>query len=61
MNAIPAIERLADAMEREGINEIRRWPLGYFTVKLSDGRSGLGKSPREAIDTATHERLGVAA
>ncbi len=57
---MPAIERLADAMQAEGIHQIRDWrPVGAsnaFTVELKDGRTGAGRSIREAIDAAKAER-----
>lgn len=49
-----AIERLADAMEAEGITDIRRYSNGTFAIHLSDGRWGLGTTPREAINAATY-------
>ena len=51
---------IAEAMRSEGIHEIRYW-IDYdgFTVKLTDGRSGRGKTIRQAIETATHERLAI--
>lgn len=57
---MPAIERLAEAMRAEGIHQIRDWrPVGTnnaFTVELKDGRTGAGRSPREAIENAKAER-----
>ena len=50
-------ETVAEAMEREGIFQIRRYPGSNFTVELYDRRTGQGKTIREAIDTASHERL----
>ena len=53
-------DRLAEAMLKEGIHEVRWWQsAGCFTVKLTDGRSGQGKTIRAAIETANHERLAV--
>lgn len=51
-----AIERLRDAMEDEGITDIRRVVFDGktvgFKVKLEDGREGAGMSPRGAINQA---------
>lgn len=52
-------ETIAEAMKRMGLHEIRAWPGDNYTVKFNDGRSGQGKTIREAIDTASHERLSA--
>lgn len=55
----PGYDRLGEAMLDEGIYEIRRFQsTGTFTVKLTDGRTGQGKTIRQAIETANLERLG---
>jgi hypothetical protein len=58
---MPAIERLADAMEAESIFQIRRWFHNKFTVELNDGRTGFGTTPRAAIKDAQAASSGVAA
>lgn len=46
-------DRLAEAMEAEGIYQIRRHPkLHTFTVTMLDGRIGGGKTIRAAIEDA---------
>ena len=43
-------DRLAEAMEAEGIFQIRRHQrLNIFTVEMDDGRIGAGRTIREAI------------
>lgn len=43
---------LSALMEREGIYQVRRYLEGRFTVRLHDGRSGIGGSVREALQAA---------
>lgn len=46
-------DKLAEAMEAEGIYQIRRHrKLQMFTVEMADGRIGGGRTIRAAIDKA---------
>ena len=46
-------DKLAEAMEAEGVFQIRRHKnLHIFTVEMTDGRIGGGRTIREAIDKA---------
>lgn len=51
-----ALERLRDAMEAEGVLELKRvvfdGKTAGFKVRMEDGREGAGLSPRGAIDAA---------
>ena len=48
----------ADMMIAEGVFQIRSWhPVKRFSVVMDDKRTGDGKTIREAINNATHERL----
>lgn len=50
--------KLAEAMEAEGIYQIRRHPrLLMFTVTMQDGRIGGGRTIRAAIETAKRDTL----
>jgi len=56
----PGYDRLAEAMEAEGIHQIRFYRSARaFTVVMSDARTGQGKTVREAVSVASHERLSV--
>ena len=49
----PGYDRLAEAMEAEGIYQIRRHAGFYtFTVHMTDGRIGGGATIRAAIEDA---------
>lgn len=50
-------EKTGEWMEREGVFQIRRWTTEIFTVEMTDKRTGQGKTIREAINNASHERL----
>ena len=51
-------DRLAAAMEDEGIYQIRRHPvLLMFTVQMTDGRIGGGRTIRKAIEAAKRDTL----
>lgn len=53
IDAGPGYDRLAEAMEAEGIFQIRRHALlRWFTVELTDGRIGGGRTIRAAITDA---------
>jgi hypothetical protein len=56
-------DRLAEAMEAEGIFQIRRHQrLNIFTVEMVDGRIGAGRTIREAISKSVADvPRGVAA
>lgn len=60
-----SFETVAEAMDREGIYQIRNWrPVGReraFTVELKDGRAGGGKTIRAAINDAQAKPVKVAA
>ena len=46
-------DRLAEAMEAEGVYQIRRHKtLLMFTVEMTDGRIGGGRTIRAAIEAA---------
>jgi hypothetical protein len=53
--------RLSEMMEAEGVFQVRRWLPDIYTVELTDGRRGRGKTPREAIEAARAEPAKVAA
>lgn len=52
----PAMERLRDAMEAEGVLDVRRVVFNGktvgFRVEMADGAQGCGLTPREAIASA---------
>jgi hypothetical protein len=51
-------DRLAEAMDAEGIFQIRRHPkILMFTVQLQDGRIGGGRTIRAAIESAQKDTL----
>ena len=51
-------ETLREAMIAEGVFQVRCWhPLRSMSVVMTDKRTGSGRTFREAIETATHERL----
>jgi hypothetical protein len=51
----PGYDRLAEAMDAEGIFQIRRHTTPrMFTVEMVDGRIGGGKTIREAISDAAN-------
>lgn len=53
IDAGPGYDRLAQAMEAEGIFQIRRHAFARtFTVELTDGRIGGGRTIRDAITDA---------
>ena len=52
---------IAEAMEREGVFQLRRWMDGQFSVELRDGRKGYGKTFRAAINDAKAKPREVAA
>lgn len=54
-------ETVAEAMAREGVHQLRRWPVSNFTIELMDGRTGQGKTFRAAIDQAKRKSSQVAA
>lgn len=46
-------DRLAEAMEAEGVYQVRRHrALKMFTVQMEDGRIGGGRTIRAAIEAA---------
>lgn len=54
----PPPKTLAHQMMSEGVHQVRYYPTAdQFTVEMFDGRTGQGASIREAVDSATHERL----
>lgn len=56
----PGYDSLADAMEAEGIHQVRFYRSArLFTVRMNDDRTGEGKTIREAIDSASHGRLSA--
>lgn len=56
----PGYDRLADAMRAEGIYQVRHYAVGdQFTVEMRDGRTGQGKTIRQAVETASHGRLAA--
>ena len=57
---LPGCYTLAEAMEAEGIFQIRFWRSArLFTVQMDDGRTGQGETLRAAIANASHERLAA--
>jgi len=49
---------LAEAMEAEGVYQIRRHPrILMFTVTMQDGRIGGGRTIRAAIEAAKRDTL----
>ena len=56
----PGYDRLAEAMRAEGIFQVRFWAhADQFTVEMRDKRTGQGKTIREAVETASRERLAA--
>ena len=54
MNAFD-VGTLAEAMEAEGVFQIRFWRSArIFTVRMDDGRVGQGDTLRQAIKRAGH-------
>jgi hypothetical protein len=53
IDAGPGYDRLAEAMDAEGIFQIRRYNrLLEFSVQMTDGRIGSGRTIRAAIEDA---------
>ena len=51
-------DKLAAAMEDEGIYQIRRHPrILMFTVQMTDGRIGGGRTIRAAVEAAKCDTL----
>ncbi|NVD44354.1 hypothetical protein [Qipengyuania atrilutea] len=50
-------DRIERAMAAEGVFQLRRYPMGGVSVVMMDDRTGSGRTFREAIDNASHERL----
>jgi hypothetical protein len=52
----PGYDTLAEAMEAEGVYQIRRHDrLNIFTVELTTGQVGAGRTIRDAISKATQD------
>lgn len=60
IDAGPGYDRLAEAMEGEGIYQIRRYQkLAMFTVEMVDGSIGGGRTIRAAIDAAKRQEVAA--
>jgi hypothetical protein len=58
IDAGPGYDRLAEAMDAEGIFQIRRHSrVLAFSVQMTDGRIGSGRTIREAIESAKQDTI----